>query len=218
MPAPIRGCRGFTLVEVLVALLIMAVIAVLGWRGIDSMARSREVAQSASERTLRLATIVAQFEQDLQAVADTATVPGLAFDGASLRMTRRANGGLQVVVWSLREGVWRRWAGTPATRVLALQESWLQSQQLVGNEPQQIPLLEGAASWQIYFFRDGAWTNAQSTGDVATPPAGAASGTPPGTPPGTPVQRERLPQGVRLVIELPEGKLTRDVALGPQAP
>lgn len=212
MSAPMRRVPGFTLVEVLVALLIMSVIAVLGWRGIDSMARSREVAQASSERTLRLATVVAQFEQDLQAVVDTATVPGLAFDGASLRMTRRANGGLQVVVWSLREGVWRRWAGAPATRVAALQESWLQSQQLVGSEPLQIPLLEGAAGWQIYFFRDGAWTNAQSTGDLAA--GTSATGA---TAPGTPAQRERLPLGVRLVIELPEGKLTRDVALGPQA-
>jgi general secretion pathway protein J len=120
---PNRLPIGFTLIEVLVALLIMSVIAVLGWRGIDSMARSREVAQAASERSLRLGTIVAQFDADLQAVQDTPTVPGLAFDGASLRMSRRTDAGLQIVVWSLREGVWQRWAGPSTTRVAGLQES-----------------------------------------------------------------------------------------------
>ncbi|MDO8376410.1 MAG: prepilin-type N-terminal cleavage/methylation domain-containing protein, partial [Aquabacterium sp.] len=35
--------QGFTLVEVLVALVIMAVIAVMGWQGVDSMARSRDI-------------------------------------------------------------------------------------------------------------------------------------------------------------------------------
>lgn len=208
---------GFTLIEVLVALLIMSVLAVLGWRGIDSMARSREVAQTASERTLRLGTIVAQFEQDLLAVQDTPTVPGLAFDGASLRMTRRTDPGLQVVVWSLRDGVWRRWAGVGATRVAELQESWLASQQLHGKEPQQIQLLDSATGWQVYFYREGAWTNAQSSGDLATSPAPAAPATP-GAPTGGLPRRERLPQGVRLVIELPEGKITRDIALGPQPP
>ncbi|HSW07117.1 prepilin-type N-terminal cleavage/methylation domain-containing protein [Aquabacterium sp.] len=207
-----RPGQGFTLIEVLVALLIMSVLAVLGWRGIDSMARSREVAQSASERSLRLSAIAAQFEADLLAVEDTKTAPGLAFDGAALRLTRRTDAGLQVVVWSLREGVWRRWASAGSTRVAGLQESWLASQQLLGNEPQQISLLDSVSGWQVYFYREGAWTNAQSTGELAATAASGTAGTP-----GT-TTREKLPQGVRLVIELPEGKLTRDIALGPQLP
>lgn len=209
MRAPIHRRDGFTLVEVLVALLIMSVLAVLGWRGIDSMARSREVAQTASERSLRLSTIVAQFEHDLQALQPSDALPSaLAFDGASLRMTRRTPVGLQVVVWSLREGRLRRWAGAGVSRVGELQQSWLASQQLLGTEPAQLELLEGVNGWQLYFYRGG-WSNAQSTGDLAPPaPVGPAGGTPP---------QEQLPTGVRLVIELPEGRLTRDVALGPQA-
>ena len=34
--------HGFTLVEVLIAIAIMAVLAGLGWRGIDVMTRSRD--------------------------------------------------------------------------------------------------------------------------------------------------------------------------------
>ena len=146
---------GFTLVEVLVALLIMAVIATIGWRGIDSMARTREVAQESSEKTLRLSAIVGQLEADLLAVQDNASVPALAFDGASLRLVRRSEGGLQVVVWALREGRWQRWASAASTRVLGLQEAWLASQQLQGLEPAQMTLLQDAAGWQVYFYPGG---------------------------------------------------------------
>lgn len=227
---------GFTLVEVLVALLIMAVIATIGWRGIDSMARTRELAQESAEKTLRLSAIVGQLEADLLAVQDNASVPALAFDGASLRMVRRSAGGLQIVVWALREGRWQRWASAANTRVQGLQEAWVASLQLQGLEPAQMTLLQDVVSWQVYFYRGG-WSNAQSSGNVAPPipvvpvvPAQAASGAsqptgnpqlgaPPGSPPGTPAAtappRQLLPTGVRVVLELPQGRLTRDIALGP---
>lgn len=225
---------GFTLVEVLVALLIMAVIATIGWRGIDSMARTRELAQESAEKTLRLSAIVGQFEADLLAVQDNASVPALTFDGASLRMVRRSGDGLQVVVWALREGRWQRWASAATTRVQGLQEAWMASQQLQGLEAAQMTLLQDMVGWQVYFYRGG-WSNAQSTGNLApappvaqatpaapVPPAagaqqgqGAPPGTPPATPPAVAPQRQLLPTGVRVVLELPQGRLTRDIALGP---
>jgi general secretion pathway protein J len=214
---------GFTLVEVLVALLIMAVIATIGWRGIDSMARTRELAQESAEKTLRLSAIVGQFEADLLAVQDNASVPALAFDGASLRMVRRSAGGLQIVVWALREGRWQRWASAATTRVQGLQEAWVASLQLQGLEPTQMTLLQDVVSWQVYFYRGG-WSNAQSSGNLAPAmpvapvvPAAAASGAsqPAATPPATAPQRQLLPTGVRVVLELPQGRLTRDIALGP---
>lgn len=223
--------RGFTLVEVLVALVIMAVIAVMGWQGVDSMARSRDIGNAASERALRLSTVVAQWEQDLGAVYDSPQVPGLAFDGASLRLVRRSEGGVQVVVWSVQGGVWRRWPGPVVQRAAELQQAWLSSQQLQGSEAGQLPLLDGVREWQLYFWRGQGWSNAQSSGDlvdeapavVAAPAAPAASGA--SAPTGgasAPVvaitaapRRTRLPAGVRLQIDLPEGRLLRDVMMPP---
>lgn len=198
--------RGFTLVEVLVALLIMAVLASMAWQGIDGIARSRSTAQSRMEQTLRLTAVLAQWEHDLQAVHDTyGAVPAFAFDGATLRLVRRAEGGVQLVAWSLRGGDWLRWASPPVTRAAELQEQWMRSQQLIGNEPGQLRTLAAVGGWQLYCFRGNAWSNCQSSADVA--PAGPGADAP---------QRELLPSGVRMVLTLPEGALTRAVALGPQ--
>ena len=205
--------RGFTLVEVLVALLIMSILATLGWQGVDGMVRARDISQETAERTLRLTTVIGQWEQDLASLYDSATVPSLQFDGATMRLTRQTPLGAQVVVWSLREGVWRRWASPSVRRAFELQQAWLMSQQLIGNEDQQVRLLDNASEWQVYFYRGNAWTNAQSSGDVvaaAPSPALAASGVI--------VPRAALPSGVRLVINLGERRLIRDVALGPTQP
>ena len=219
-----RRGLGFTLVEVLVALVIMAVMAAMGWQGVSVMARSREIGLAASERTLRLSALIGQWEQDLAAVYDSPLVPGVSFDGGALRLVRRSEGGVQVIVWSLREGVWRRWAGPLAVRTGDLQQAWIASQQLQGNEPGQLRLVDGVTGWQVYFYRGQGWSNAQSSGDLAAapPPVAAASAVaPPASGASAPVstaigRRTLLPSGVRLQIDLPEGRLLRDVMLAPQ--
>ena len=241
MIAPKAGLRrGFTLVEVLVALVIMAVVAAMGWQGVAGMSRAREIATAASERTLRLSAVVGQWEADLAAVYDSPQVPGLSFDGASLRIARRTEDGVQLVVWSLREGFWRRWPGPVSRRAGELQQAWLASQQLQGNEPGQLQLLEGVTNWQLYFWRGQGWSNAQSSGDLventrppppvpaqgasaANPAEGGASAAGGGgggaaAAAGNPSQRSQLPSGVRLQIELPEGQILRDVMLSPAPP
>jgi general secretion pathway protein J len=194
---------GFTLVEVLVALLILAVLSGMAWQGIDGMSRARNGSQAQMERSLRMNTVVAQWEQDLGALYDSAVVPALAFDGATVRLVRTVDAGVQMVAWSLRGSGWQRWAGPVVTRAGELQDSWLRSQQLLGNEPGQLLMLQEVSQIQLYFFRGG-WSNAQSTGDLARNEGGVQT------------KREALPNGVRLVLVLGEQTLTRDLMLGPQ--
>jgi general secretion pathway protein J len=209
-----RPARGFTLAEVLVALALMALLASLAWQGIASVADAKRSSDERVNRTLRAGTVLAQWEQDLSQLHDTPLVPALAFDGATLRLVRRQEGGVQVVAWALREGRWTRWASPVVVRAAALQEAWISSQQLLGNEPNQLVLWEGVAAWQVYFFRGNAWSNAQSSGDIAVPAPGASA-------PGA--GRVQLPTGVRVVLTLraAEGQtpatLTRDLLLAPQA-
>ena len=70
---------------------------------------------------------------------------------------------------------WLRWAGPAVTTSGGLQDSWLRSQQFQGTEPGQLRTLEGVAQWQVYYFIGNAWSNAQSTGNVELPSAGASA-------------------------------------------
>jgi general secretion pathway protein J len=222
-----RGSRGFTLVEVLVALLLLAILSTFAFQGLDGVLRAREAGRESVDATSRLATVLTQWEQDLQAVADTELVPAITFDGQTLRLTRRAEGGIVLVAWAVRGGQWQRWASQPLQRAGALQQAWLASQQFLGNEQGQLEVARDVSEWQIYFFRGGAWTNPQSSALVVNSATAAAAppqqqgqqqgqAQQPGTAaPPAPAVRAELPQAVRLVITLKPGKLTRDVALGP---
>jgi general secretion pathway protein J len=202
-----QPARGFTLVEVLVALTIMAVLSTMAWQGIDGIVRARDISQAQLDRSLHLNTVMAQWDRDLMALQDTPAVPSLAFDGANLRLVRQAPGGLQLVAWTRQGTEWLRWAGPVVTRVADLQESWLRSQQLLGNDSGMLKLLDGVTGIQVEFFRENSWTNSQSTGDLA------------GSPPGNTVSKpERLPNGVRLVLSFGEQRLTRDIVLATQTP
>ena len=201
--------RGFTLVEVLVALVIMAIMSLMAWQGVDGIVRARDSNQVRLEQTLRLETVIAQWEQDLASLQQTTAVPTLTCDGQTVRLTRRTEGGMQVVAWSLRpdssNAMWQRWAGPPVTTTTALQEMWLRTQQFQGSETGQLKALTGLDQWQVYFFQGNAWANCQSSGDVV-----AASG----------VQSQALPSGVRLVLAFApgsglNGSLVRDTLLAP---
>ena len=208
------AAAGFTLVEVLVALMVMAIMAVMSWQGVDGIVRARDANQSRLEGSLRLNTVIAQWEQDLSALQETAIVPAaLSFDGSALRLVRRTTGGLQLVVWSLRPdnagSTWLRWAGPAVTTSGALQDSWQRSQQFQGTEAGQLRTLSGISQWQVYFFVGNAWSNAQSTGNVAVPAPGASAAA-----------RQALPSGVRLVLSFApdsghNGSMIRDTLLSP---
>ncbi|MDO9313486.1 MAG: prepilin-type N-terminal cleavage/methylation domain-containing protein [Burkholderiaceae bacterium] len=213
--------RGFTLVEVLVALVVMATLALMAWQGVDGIVRTRDASQARMESTLRLGTVLAQWEQDLASLQETDAVPALTFDGATLRLTRRTDDGIQLVAWSLQpttgassdEAVgnqWLRWTGPSVTSSGPLQDSWLRSQALQGNPAGASRTLSGISQWQVYCYRGNAWSNCQSSGDL-----GASGGANP--------TKTVLPSGLRLVLTFAggqgfDGTLTRDVAFGPQSP
>lgn len=213
-----RRPRGFTLIELLVALTVMAVLAGLSWQGVDSLLRTRESTQAALDRTARLGTVLTQWEQDFAALHESVAAPALQFDGRTLRLTRTGEGGVRVVTWTVRDGAWFRWAGPVVARAGELQQSWLGSQQHQGGEIGELQLIDGVSDWQLYYWRGNAWSNAQSTGDNPGR-TGLASRAADNALRNELAQlgaRDALPEGVRLVLSLPAGPLTRDLLVPPQ--
>ena len=188
-PSPVRLSRGFTLVELLVALALMALMAALSWRGFNSMSLSRQQLSGYSEQLLTLQNGVAQWTADLDALEQQPGFSSMEWDGRALRLLRRSSRtpgeGLYVVAWAqgarAQGSVWMRWQSEPLTSRAQLLAAWSQAALWAQNpgdaERKQEVLITPLVGWQIVFFRGGAWTNALSSADVvsAPPDAGVAA-------------------------------------------
>jgi general secretion pathway protein J len=208
-----RPARGLTLVELLVSLSIMALLATLSWRTLDGMTRTENHTRESAAEWLEWQTALAQWRTDLDAIQATDNIPGVSFDGLSMRMIRRtpsagpsAMPSLQVVAWAIQsaapgeEAQWARWASAPLQQAHELKQAWAESEQWSRSatealRKQQLLLLP-VSRWQVYYHRGGVWTNPLSTAnDNETPNA--------------------MPDGIRLELTLPDtgriqGQITVD--------
>jgi general secretion pathway protein J len=220
---------GFTLVELLVALVIMALLAILSWRGLDGMTRVQTQTQANTDGVLALQAGLSQWQTDLDALTVQANVPGvngLDYDGQVLRLTRRYaetgedtktttnDDSLRVVAWSQRNvetgtgaGVaqktqWLRWQSAPVKTRAELQAAWLQAKEWASSATETNKKNEVAVAaidkWQVFYHRNDAWSNAQSSADTDSDG-----------------QIATVPNGVRLVLTLADGQalvgtITRD--------
>ena len=234
-----RAARGFTLVEVLVALFILAILSGMAFRGVDAIVRAKDRALAESDRTLKVNTGMSQFEYDASQMVNTQVVDPIGFDGATLRITRRTPAGLQLVLWTLQEGRWQRWASPPMTRISQMQEAWLRSQQWNSISANAVTVLDHVDAFQVYTYcLGGGWGNVQSScgggpppsqqqpppsnNGTPPPPPGGASGAGGGGPGGSgsgnnnvqpPGQGGTFPTGIRIQLSLPEGQISREKEL-----
>lgn len=66
-PLPLPANRkGFTLVELLIALALLALMSLLSWRGLESVLRSRDAAMQIQDRNLGITSAINQLAADLR--------------------------------------------------------------------------------------------------------------------------------------------------------
>jgi len=222
---PMGRLHGFTLVELMVALMVMALLSLMSWRGLDAMGRAQAQTQARADAVLSLQSGLAQWGADLDAmdtdlsnpvsaasaVAVTASTLPSAMDwnGLSLRITRHSNGtlgpSLRVVAWTLGDNAgrktWLRWQSPPLQTRAELQVAWQRAAQWAqspgADDAQREVRVAALDQWQIFYYRKDAWSNPMSS-------AGAASDG----------QTDTL-DAVRLVLTLTPGQaisgtITRD--------
>ena len=206
-----RAARaGFTLVELLVAITIMAVVAVLGWRGLDSIVRARVSLNRALEQSRGLQLAFSQMQSDCAHIATSANIGGhtpILAIGERLLLVRTVTlenqpSQIQVIAYQIRDGVLQRIA-SPVTRdLVALDAYWNKFAQEELQE-QAVALQSEVASMRLRIWLVGAanW--------IGTAP-GEASGMLQG---GAPVTVKGLE--VALQLRGSERFLTKVLLLGP---
>ena len=179
-----RRARGFTLIELLVAISILAIVAVLGWRGLDGIIRSRTALTSEMAYTRGLQLAFAQLQSDSSNLASAAILnrrPTIQAENNRLtlvRMTLAENEPtrLQVVSYRVRDdGVLVRRESNATRDLRELDSLW----QAALNDTETVPavaLQTGVQLMTMRYWIGTAWTaaagvntgSATGAGDVPT--------------------------------------------------
>ncbi|HEY8023980.1 MAG TPA: prepilin-type N-terminal cleavage/methylation domain-containing protein [Burkholderiaceae bacterium] len=174
----IRAVSGFTLIELLVAIGVLAIVAVLGWRGLDGIMRARTVLTSQLEETRGMQLTFAQMQSDCANVAPVSIIgarPQLMADSERLRLVRTvfADGQpsrLEVVVYRLDKGVLTRRESATTRDLKELDALWSSTGNDGGDgEAQAVTLQTGLASMSMRTWMGaGPWQTGAAPAAAAT--------------------------------------------------
>ena len=121
---------GFTLIEVLVALVIVSIVGLLAWRGMDAMIRGQESIEGRAKQDAVYFQLVRQFERDCQEILPSSNLdsPVYAVGQKNIWWLRRygeANKINWVIVgYGTSAYGFRRWISRPLTSKSDMNEIW----------------------------------------------------------------------------------------------
>jgi len=198
--------NGFTLVELLVAITVLAIVAVLGWRGLDSIVRARVALNKALEQTRGMQLTFAQMQTDCAHVVNADQLGGhlsLLSENGRLTLVRRVFADnqasrVQVVTYRLRDGVLTR-QESPATRDLVALDAFWRTALTDANTSQAVLLQSNVASMtaEAWFRHAPGWQPL-----VSQAPPQATPVKKPIPDPGSPDLATPLPAGLKISLQL----------------
>lgn len=174
---------GFTLIELLLAISILAIIAVLGWRGLDSIIRSRSTLTAGMEQTRGLQLTFAQMQSDYENLADSSLLQSRAFMQAEddritlVRMVMGENQPtrLQVVSYRVVGGVLTRRESLATRELTQIDNLWQAALADTDSSMAAVALQSGVQGMAMRFWIPGASTgNAGWRAATGVSTAGAA--------------------------------------------
>ncbi|WP_411379855.1 type II secretion system protein GspJ [Pseudomonas sp. MPB26] len=87
-----RSQQGFTLIEVMVAIMLMALVSLIAWRGLDSVTRADQHLQASTEQTEVLLRALNQMQRDISLRASIElTAPDAPSDEGLAAVTVRSS-------------------------------------------------------------------------------------------------------------------------------
>jgi general secretion pathway protein J len=174
--------RGFTLVELLVAISILGMVAVLGWRGLDGIVRARANLTDQMEVTRGMQLAFAQMQSDAEHLASADLVGNrttLVAEDGRLTLVRtvfleNTASRVQVIAYRLVNGVLLR-RESAATRDLTQLDILWKAATSDTDTTAPVALQSGISAMQMLVWQNGAWrqsVSTQQTGVAALVPLG----------------------------------------------
>lgn len=182
--------RGLTLIELLVSISILSIVAVLGWRGLDSIVRARITLTNDLEQTRGMQLTFAQLQSDCAHLVSSNTLSGMAplvAEEGRLTLVRTVFADnqpsrIQVVSYRVKDGVLTRRESAATRDLTELDALWQSAANDMDTSP-AVALQSGVTTFtmRLWVKKGTEWQTgaqiAQQTSAPVNPQTGLASAT-----------------------------------------
>ena len=194
MTARLHSRAGFTLIELLVAISILAIVAVLGWRGLDGIVRARIALTAQIEATRGMQLAFAQMQSDAEHIASASMLqnrPSLLAEAQGMTLVRNVYDEnqptrLQVVSYRVRNGQLERRESLATRDLMQLDVMWKSATSNIDTTA-PVVLQSGVTGIAVLTWENKKWMPAGAVPQAAT---------------GGPIAQTMAPTGLQVSLQL----------------